>query len=178
MNISNVLSTGQPIWGWGRAADLISFQIGKERTVTDRHGLPKTVGEFALHIQCPWRVTQNEKLLVGSGDLHYGPDGNPLLNFDSARMGSTRCDVLLDRLFQASGALRISTASMNGAGLLKLDLTGDICVEVFPETSADHEHWRIFAPYTGRPHMIAKGVGIREESQKSGTDGTDPIPDT
>ena len=49
MNRHIRLLIGKQFCGWGRAADLISFQIGDERIVADRRGHPKTVGEFALH---------------------------------------------------------------------------------------------------------------------------------
>src|SRR5258708_20485771 len=67
---------GREFWGWGRAADLASFQIGQKRKVTGHRGDSKTVGHSALHIQCPWRITRGERLVVASGDLYYQPDGS------------------------------------------------------------------------------------------------------
>ena len=174
MNQHTVLLMGKQLWGWGRAADLISFQIGQERAVIDHRGQPKTVGEFALHIQCPWRITSNGKLLVGRGDLYYPSDGSvSRQDFNWDVVGANRCDVILDRLFDERGPLVIQKFELQSAAVLQVVLTHAICVEVFPDASADQEHWRLFEPYTGKPHTIAKGVlvGLDSQQRKSGAGG-------
>ena len=166
MNPRIPLLAGKQLWGWGRAADLISFQIGTERMVVDGRGHPKTVGEFALHIQCPWRMTRNENLIVGSGDLCCPPDGSdPQTDFDWDVAMGNRCDVILGRLFYEKGHLVIESVELQPAGILQMLLTDSIRLELFPDASADREHWRLFEPYTERPHTIAKGTFVGEDSE-------------
>lgn len=156
---------GMECWGWGRAADLASFQIGQQRTVVDSRGKEKTVGQFALHIQCPWRIVQGEKLVVASGDLYYRPDGSAAgPDFDWEPLGANNRDVTLERLFSASERLVIQEYRLEFAGLLRIVFTNNVCLEVFPDASADREHWRLFQPYTDRPHTVAHGGSITEES--------------
>src|SRR5215813_2282460 len=62
---------GVPLWDSGRAADLEWFVFGERRTVKDSHDNPKEVGEYSLHVQCAWRITQADRGLVGSRDLYY-----------------------------------------------------------------------------------------------------------
>ena len=123
------------------------------------------MGEFALHIQCPWRITSNEKLLVGRGDLYYPADGSdPRADFDWDIMMANRCDVILDRLFDESGPLLIESITIDRAGRLQINISNAIRLEVFPDASADREHWRLFEPYTGKPHTVAKGVLVGQDS--------------
>jgi hypothetical protein len=60
---------GLPIWSTGRAGDLVWFQIGERRTVPSSDGSPREVGTYAIHVSCPWRLINQDRLLVGSGDL-------------------------------------------------------------------------------------------------------------
>ena len=66
-----------------RAADLCNFQLGDIRTAAPgiRPGPRGTVGEYALHIQCPWRIDGPGGIVTGRPDLwmlpsgEYPPDG-------------------------------------------------------------------------------------------------------
>ena len=44
----------QPLWAIGRAADVAWFQFGERRSVSTHRGVPKEVGRYALHLECPW----------------------------------------------------------------------------------------------------------------------------
>ena len=66
---------GMALWSSGRAADLEWFQFGQRRTVTARNGT-KEVGEYALHIQCGWRMRCGDQVVVGGRDLYYPPEGS------------------------------------------------------------------------------------------------------
>jgi hypothetical protein len=61
---------GTALWSSGRAADLEWFQFGERRTVTTG-GRTKEVGEYALHVQCGWRIRRGDQVVVGGRDLYY-----------------------------------------------------------------------------------------------------------
>ena len=67
---------GQSLWSSGRAADLEWFEFGSRVTVKDSRGETKQVGEYALHVQCAWRIRCNGKVVVASRDLYYPPEEN------------------------------------------------------------------------------------------------------
>ena len=81
---------GMALWSSGRAADLEWFQFGQRRTVTARNGT-KEVGEYALHIQCGWRIRCGDQVVVGGRDLYYPPEGSdgPMDDFDWNVQGAT-----------------------------------------------------------------------------------------
>ena len=156
--------SGKRIWGWGRASDLTSFQFGPEREVTGTTGKSKTVGEYALHIQCPWRITAGENIVVGHREVYYPVSGDePESDFDWGPMGSNRLDQSLDRIFKDERKLVVQAVEVGVGGYLRLYLSGDLSLEVFPDDSLAHEHWRLFRPYTSERHLVVTGKGIEEE---------------
>src|SRR3712207_653825 len=60
---------GLPIRAAERTGDLVLLQIGEQRTITNGNGGQREVGRYALHLACPWRFLDGERLLAGSGDL-------------------------------------------------------------------------------------------------------------
>src|SRR6266705_2143807 len=67
--------TGMPLWVGHRAGDMQMFQLGERRSAKNHRGEISELGEYALHLQCAWRIRGEEGILVGSGDLYY-PKGD------------------------------------------------------------------------------------------------------
>jgi hypothetical protein len=101
--IQKVLSplVGMPLWSSGRAADLEWFHFGQRRTVTAR-GRAKEVGEYALHVQCGWRIRHGDQVVVGGRDLYYPAEDSrvPVEDFDWDVKGANRRDKRIAELFQ------------------------------------------------------------------------------
>ena len=55
---------GLPLTASRRAADLRTFQFGTLRAV--ERG---SVGDFALHVQCPWRIEGPDGIVTGRMDI-------------------------------------------------------------------------------------------------------------
>src|SRR5271165_3466355 len=66
---------GLPLTAARRAADMRTFQFGTLRPV-DRG----SVGDFALHVQCPWRVEGPYGIVTGRWDLRVPLDDNAPLD--------------------------------------------------------------------------------------------------
>lgn len=157
---------GLPLWDSGRAADLAWFAIGERRTVKDFRGEPKEVGEYALHVQCGWRITQNDKVLVGRSDLYYPagysrerPDIPDNFNWDV--QGANRQDELIRALFQGgTNQFRVLGVETGSAASFTIALEGNLSLQVFPQDSSAFEYWRLFRPYRDEPHFVVTGQGI------------------
>ena len=69
--------TSLPLWGSHRAADLQGFQFGSRHPATTHKGKATLVGDYALHVQCPWRIVRGNQIVTGSGDVYYPAGDDP-----------------------------------------------------------------------------------------------------
>jgi len=130
---------GLPVWAAGRAASLLWLQIGDRHVVPTRNGGSKTVGTFALHIDCPWSWTQNDDVIANQ-DSDLG-QLNELLS----------TPVVCERI----------CARDNGS--FELIFNNDsklvVSVEADADPSAD-EYWRFFESTTDTPHFVVGSRGV------------------
>jgi hypothetical protein len=154
---------GQPLWSSGRAADLEWFQFGQRRTVKGAGGDTKEVGEYALHVQCAWRIRHGDQVVVGGRDLYYPSeerDDRPE-DFDWDVQGANRRDKRIAELFQNEPRqFLVREVQVGEAGSFTIILDEAYALDVFPDDSSNDEHWRIFKPYAEEPHFVVAGKGL------------------
>jgi len=151
-----------PLWSSGRAADVQWFQFGAQRVIHGRLGAPRVVGEFALHVQCAWRLAGPEGIVVASRDRHV-PAGDPDAEPPGWRWdvpGANRSDERCAAWFATRAAACVERVTADAFGGLRVALTGGVTLEVFPDDSLDREHWRYFQPATEEPHFVVTGAGV------------------
>src|SRR5713101_1167998 len=138
-----------PLWSLGRAADLTWFEFGSRRSVKGYNGMEKEVGDYALHIQCAWRITQGEKVAVGRGDIFCTPEESTEptpADFDWQK--GNRFDRVAASLLQnESRQLMVRSVNIGEAGSFSIVLEDGYKLEAFPHDSESGEHWRFFKPY-------------------------------
>lgn len=156
---------GLRLWRAGRTADLLQLQFGER---LGGEALP--LGAFALHIACPWRLVEDGRLLVGSGDLltPSDPDAD-LETFDWDEPGANWQDVRLAELWEAYGGspplvLEVVADALGG---LRLVLDQGRSLDLFPNaTPTGHvstEFWRLVSRRTGPPDFVVGTFGITRE---------------
>jgi hypothetical protein len=147
---------GLPLRRLGRAADLLWVQFGEMRELPDRRGGTRWVGEWALHVQCPWRLTRPPAILLARGDCFYEADsGDPYDWNAGGESRFDRCAAPLNREFESSPP-QVETVAVDEVGGFTLRLSGDLVFEVFPDecSGTDAEHWRFFQPGGDGPHVV------------------------
>jgi hypothetical protein len=165
--IENALSVlnGKALWACGRAADLASFQFGRRIPRNDFFGKPTQIGEYALHVQCAWRIVRGDRVLVGSRDLYYPAEYENEheefpSDFDWDRDPNRR-DKLLRSLFEdGRREFMVERVEVGTAGTLRILLTESLALDVFPEDSLKHERWRLLCPERDEPHLVVTGYGV------------------
>ena len=156
---------GLPLWSAGRAADLEWFQFGAQHVVVvgagKAKGMEKTVGDFALHVQCAWRIAGPNGIVVGSRDRYVpaGDSDGASGDWDWDRPGANRCDERIDAWFHGS-AYVVRSVAADTLGGLSLGLPDGFTLDVFPDDSHIGEHWRLLQPGRATPHFVIRGDGI------------------
>ena len=145
-----------PLSRIGCALDLLWMQFGPLREEKSLRGTSRMVGDFALHVNVPWRFCRNSKILIGNRDMYFYGGGE---SYDFDRGGASRFHLFADR-FNAElelHPLSITSISSDDAGSLSIQLTNGHTFEAFPNVSHDSpgfEFWRLLRPYTESQHLI------------------------
>jgi hypothetical protein len=152
---------GKALWGCRRAADLAAFQFGEKREVSHPRVGQTSVGEYALHVQCPWRITRFGCTVVGSSDLYYPAENSTSEEYEDEfdwQKYDNRRDLLIRSLFDnGSKTFVVLSIDVGSAGLITLRLTDDMCLNVFPDSFGPEEQWRLLRPETGERHFVVTG---------------------
>jgi hypothetical protein len=176
---------GLPLSIARRAADLLVLHFGTIQEVENRslsgelRKNPKgTVGDFALHIQCPWRLENSEGIITGRGDLYVSAETGEYfdkeVDDDSFyKHGTNLQDKRIGELLQ--GVEPITNSYMNVTNFLIVEsieagefgeatiyLSGGYRLRMFPSNSIG-EHWRLFIPSTEEKHFVVEGSGVEFE---------------
>ncbi|WML52242.1 hypothetical protein RCG17_23105 [Neobacillus sp. PS3-12] len=150
----------------GRASNLFWLGFGDIIQII-RKGKTQESAEYALHIQCSWRITLNNKIVVASRDF-YSPssewDGD-IEKFDWDIQGNNRFDERIKTFTKDKERLKVKKIESDDVGGLKVFLSDGYKLEAFPDSSEDDEqseHWRFFNRKDNSPHFVATGLGIEK----------------
>jgi hypothetical protein len=140
-----------------------NFQFGKVRPHSSGTG---TVGDFALHVQCPWRLVVNDRILTGSADYYEAAVEGQEVNLDDRRSGNLQQKRLSEvfsaydpetrSLMNVTDALIVTAVHSDRFGGIDLELSGGYRLQVFPNGSRG-EDWRFFSPGKDADHFLVQG---------------------
>jgi hypothetical protein len=142
-----------------RAADMLVVHFGEVHKV--KNG---SVGDYALHIQCPWRLDGPKGTLTGRYDLfeYAGPGREP--KDWSYEDGFSLQDIVFDKLtggydastgswFNDRNRFIVGATSLSRQGDVRIDLSHNHTLLLFPDRTA-YEAWRFFKPGDRRDHLV------------------------
>ena len=122
-------------------------------------------GEYALHLQCPWRLDGPDGVVTGQGDLWEHPTLEVPPQDWSYEHGDNLQDVRVGALLGGRderthswlntkpGALTVMRVQGEESGELTVTFSGGFRLRVFPDTSRS-EAWRLLAPGGGGAHYV------------------------
>ncbi|MGO4888030.1 hypothetical protein ACJ2A9_09755 [Anaerobacillus sp. MEB173] len=150
----------------GRSSNLFWLGFGDIIQII-RRGKTEVSAEYALHIQCSWRIIMKNKIIVASRDF-YSPssegDGE-IEDFDWDLQGNNRFDEQIKTFIRDKGRLKVEKIESDDVGGLKVFLSDGYKLEIFPDSSEDDErseHWRFFNRKENSPHFVVTGMGIEK----------------
>jgi hypothetical protein len=135
-----------------RAADMLTLGFGSLRPVTNFRGDVKYVGQWALHIQCTWKLEDGTGVVATQADLS-GTDEEAYAMADRLR-----------ELVVTRGDSVVNGVASNATGGIILWLSRGFRLVVVPDGIEDSEDWRFFAPGVNAAHLVIKGGTIAPES--------------
>jgi len=156
-NILNSL-VGLEFSGSSRTANMECFKFGE---LTNEGN--KIFGKFALHIQCPWRITNSEEIIVASDDLFEQPENltEYIPEFDWDKPNGNYRDQKLKEFFE-NNSNKVLKTELNLYGDLNITFEKEIKLTLFPSLSkkSDYsEYWRIFESSKDSNHYVFSAMG-------------------
>ncbi len=133
---------GLKLTGCGRAADMRMIQFG---AMIDSD--QDSEGQFALHIQCPWRIENCDEIVTGRADLWEPidrPEGFSYDDWDYQRDGNLQ-DKLVNEMMDRSNKMFVEFIEVHTHGSFTIGFSDQYQLLVFPAGS-DGEDWRLFQP--------------------------------
>ncbi len=165
---------GKPLWRCTRAADMACFQFGNRHSRKTSDGRDSEVGDYALHVQCSWRITRGDEILAARADL-FQPESlvSPTTDSYFDWQKSNLQDAKIRKLFMDdTRQFTVVATALRAAGELDILFDDELRLAVFPDSSVrteEMEHWRLFTPsidagLSGKhPHLVFSGLGLHHE---------------
>lgn len=160
---------GKELLTIGRACNVCWLGFGHEHFVIDHKGIERIVSEYSLHIQCAFRLWHPEKpkFRIARDDI-YEPcgGGEPPDNFywdvQDGNFYDEKAKILRQHLEQINDMI-VAAIDVNTLYDLKITFENGFLLETFCDCfSKETELWRLFNPYTDKPHLVVTGTGIEK----------------
>ena len=150
---------GLPLSASYRGADMRIFHFGEMREVDGG-----AVGEYALHVQCPWRIEVAGRIVTGRHDLFRPAHESEDFDWDS--WDWDRSDTLQDSRveeFLEQACPVVESVSTDAYGGARLRMTDGSALVLFPAGSTA-EDWRFFRPRVDGAHFVVSGGCVEQGS--------------
>jgi hypothetical protein len=148
-----------------RAADMRIFHFGEIKEVDGG-----TIGKYALHIQCPWRMDGPEGIITGRLDLwnhisgklmpdEWEPSTDDNIQDFRLRTLLKGYDPNTNSYVNATELLVVERVQASTVGDAIIELSGGYRLILFP-AGTKGEDWRILGPDEVSPHFVMEGGEI------------------
>lgn len=158
---------GLPLTRTTRAANMECLKFGTLYQ-TDNKGEIYNSGEIGLHLQCPWRLTNEDEMIVGNGDLYEQADETAAYdeNFDWEKPNSNLRDVKLGKFITDADNL-VKSVVADKFGGLHIIFDNNCVLTAFPDSASKNEYneyWRILDFRGGgkSKHYVSTSNGFEE----------------
>src|SRR5262245_516213 len=147
---------GLPLTAARRAADMRTFQFGKLCSVDGG-----SVGDFALHVQCPWRIEGPDGIVTGRSDLWEPVEDNAPFddNWDYEKSPNVQ-DARLESWFARNEpSVVVKNVDADEFGGAAIGFGEVFVLRLFPAGTRG-EDWRLFRPKTDARHLVIRGGAV------------------
>lgn len=142
-----------------RCCELVNIGFGDLIERENRNNEIYFVGSSVFHVLSPFRIMQNNSIILGSSDLYISNSQNNL-NVDLGKTDSCRLDSILNKQKNFLKNEYVESININEFGDLVIDLQ-NLTISIFNTNSNDDEAWRFFHPNTEKQHLVVYGDSIK-----------------
>lgn len=144
----------------GRAAAMCWIHFGDLIEIESRSGV-RTVGQYALDVDCPWRIRCNSKILLASSDM-FEPASTHQNDetFEWDIQGNNLFDERAAMLCCREPIITVRSVELSPTYDFKITFSNDHILEVFVCGSTDAGQWRLFEPGKSKSHFVVTGYGL------------------
>ncbi|MGV8864838.1 MAG: hypothetical protein ACOH2T_27240 [Pseudomonas sp.] len=150
---------GQSLVGAARAADMLTLQLGELRQRQTPLGRTVETGEWALHIQCAWRIGNAQGIYTGRSDYWQPPEAvesDAVIESWNPELGNLRDSRMSAWIAQRqTSPAKVQSVSSDCFAGIRLHFDDGYTLEVFSDSSSD-EDWRLIA-WDGDEHLVVIG---------------------
>ena len=135
----------------GRASNLVWLIFSDDREPNR---------EYALHIQCPWRICDEKQYILLASDDIYQPNSSMERSedFDWDSFGNSLFDEKIHLLFPEEERIFVKQISFSRRNDFKIVFSNNLILEAFIDTSLkDSECWRFFERGNKDKHLVVFG---------------------
>lgn len=150
------------------AGTMKNFQFGHIRPRPSGKG---SVGSFALHVHCPWRIVSEDRIITGSTDYYEPAAGEEEPDLDDQSGGNLQRERILalfgsydpatESLVNDGHKLLVRAVHADRYGGLDIELSDGLRLHVLP-SGAGGENWRFFPPGDAGSHLVVEGGRVVE----------------
>ncbi len=133
-----------PCTRFSRAANMLCAGFGKDVQRVDFTGKNRIVSEFALHVQCAWRLTFKNQILIAYGDFYIPREGLDYTDFVWDVQGNNRFDEKAKMLSSnfSLNPVCVTSITADEIGGVNIYFNNGYALEIFPHDSLGDEYWR------------------------------------
>ena len=133
---------GKKINEIGRAADMLWIGFGEKTEKIFPNGKTKQRHAYSLHLQCPWRIVDNSKVILGSYDMYITKCENDEYEYASGDDFNTIFDENAKLFNKDIFPLNVLKVQLDAIGNIKIEFQHNYYLEVFIHSSIEKEFWR------------------------------------
>jgi len=126
---------GLKVCGVNRAADMLTVQFGRRIKVRNYRGEWREVGEWALHVQCDWKLS-----FAGAGNSLVSRSDFSGTDEAIIQAAHKAGDILI-----SGGPTVVQGVSGDAAGGLLIELSRNLELVVISDNLPGNEDWRFFS---------------------------------
>lgn len=108
-------------------------------------GEERTVSEYALHVQCAWRMIYRKRIFTGNGDFYELTEANDTGDWDTKGGNLFDLKAVELNLLLLRRNFAVQKIILRDTGDLKIILSSGLRLEVFANDSLYQEYWRFFS---------------------------------